>query len=162
MSFSQPNYQPPQPGYPPQQPQYAPPSQHFGAPPPNYGAGPAPIGYAPPMHPAHPQIAVDVHQQYAQPVQQGNSINQPLFSPSENAMSSSSPQHQLGGNSQARMAGASGESGMRDRWWLLLFAVHLLMLFIIEGIFGAQLTANWGSSSSGSDLSEQGKNIVGQ
>ena len=88
MSFS---YQPPQPqsGYPPQHPhQYgAPPMQYGSAP--QYGAGPSPpAGYAPPHH---PHVAVNVQQQYGQAVQQGNEFNQPLFSPSQLAMSSSSP-----------------------------------------------------------------------
>lgn len=173
MSYSQPNYQHPQPGYPtnqpgypPQQPQqqqhYAPPLAQYSNQPVHYGDPSAPpAGYAPP--PPHPQLSVDVHQQYGQAVQQGNGLNQPLFSPSQIAMSDASPQHQLGGSSQARMAAASAASGLselRDRWWLLLFVAHLVMLFVVEGVFGYQMTADWGTANS--SLGSDGMTVVGQ
>ena len=103
---------------------------------------------------------MDVHQQYAQPVQQGSGFNQPLFSPSQIAMDSSSPSHQLDGSAQARMAGAAALTGLRDRWWLLLFGVHLVMLFIVEGMFGSKMTSHWGSGSS--SLSKSGQTVVGK
>ena len=108
-SQPQPLFVQPQPQYVQQQPQQLQPQFVYGAP------------VVPPPY----------HAQY-----QPEAPSAPLFSPSSLAGSEASPHHQLGGSTAAKLMAASTTTGLRDKWWLLLFALHIVFVIVVEIVFG--------------------------
>ena len=88
-----------------------------------------------------------------------------LFSPSSLQQSSSSPSHQLGGSSLAKMEGGAASTGLRDKWWILLFLLHLVFIFVVEGVYGSRYMSYANSISTrntpNSDGNSEAKMIIG-
>ena len=167
MSYGQ-----PQGGYMPQYgaPYGQPPPQHaYGQPPPQWGPPPPQAGYGAPP----PQWAVPSPMSPSASSAAYNHIDgaTALFSPSSLQQSSSSPSHHLGGSSAAKMAGGAASTGARDKPWILLFFLHLVFIFIVEGVYCSRfmnylssLNSNSSKSSSSSDTddgSSEAKMVIG-
>lgn len=47
----------------------------------------------------------------------------------------------MGGSAAAKLAEGASSTGMRDKWWIVLFCLHLIFVFSIEGVYGSRFTA---------------------